>query len=114
METLKVQGPIEQNFNKRSGNIQSNLVVKGIYELVLIQKKSMGVLDYKKRVGKFDDLTDNLSIEEVEKMVSFYEKIRKFESLKRKIQFSSKECSASRNCSRIVVEMIVEYKYRQE
>ena len=77
MKNLKVQGPIEQNFNKRSGNFGSDLVVKGIYELVLIQKKSMGVLDYRKRVDKYDDMTDNQTIEQVEKMVGFKKKILK-------------------------------------
>ena len=92
MENLKVQGPIEQNFNKRSGKFHSNLVVKGIYELVLIQKKSMGVLDYRKRVGKFDDLTDNKSIEEVEKMVSYLWNFVKFLSSARKIRFMKLGC----------------------
>lgn len=40
--------------------------MKGFYELVLIQKKSMKLLDYKKRAEKFDQDSENLSVEKVE------------------------------------------------
>ena len=55
---LKVIGPIEQNFHSHQ--------MKGFYELVLIQKKSMKLLDYKKRAEKFDQDHDNLTIEKIE------------------------------------------------
>jgi hypothetical protein len=45
--------------------------VKGFYELVLIQKKSMKLLDYKKRAEKFDQDSENLSVEKVEEKVIF-------------------------------------------
>lgn len=73
MKGLKVTGPIEQNFNKRSGKFfyLTFCSVKGIYELVLIQKKSMKVLDYRKRVQKYDEMTDGLDSDKVEKMVNY-------------------------------------------
>ena len=43
--------------------------MKGFYELVLIQKKSMKLLDYKKRAEKFDQDSENLSVEKVEEKV---------------------------------------------
>ena len=55
---LKVIGPIEQNFHSHP--------MKGFYELVLIQKKSMKLLDYKKRAEKFDQYTEGHEIEKVE------------------------------------------------
>lgn len=42
---------------------------RDVYELMLIQKKSMSVNDYRKRIGSHDKLTDDLSVEEVEKLV---------------------------------------------
>ena len=42
---------------------------RDVYELMLIQKKSMSVNDYRKRIGSYDKLTDDLSVEEVEKLV---------------------------------------------
>ena len=41
LQNLKVIGPIEQNFHSHS--------MRGFYELLLIQKKSMSALDYQKR-----------------------------------------------------------------
>ena len=41
----------------------------GVYELLLIQKKSMKLNDYKKKVERFDNITDGKSVEEVEEMV---------------------------------------------
>lgn len=55
---LKVIGPIEQNFHSHS--------MKGFYEMVLIQKKSMKLLDYKKRAEKFDQNHDQLSVKKIE------------------------------------------------
>ena len=43
----------------------------GIYELLLIQKKSMRVQDYKKKVESFDNLTDNKPIETIEEIVNY-------------------------------------------
>lgn len=43
---------------------------KGIYELVLMQKKSMSIADYRKKVEVFDAITDNKEPEEVESLVS--------------------------------------------
>jgi type IV secretory pathway TrbF-like protein len=45
----------------------------GIYELLLIQKKSMKLNDYRKKVECFDSVTQNKSIEEVEDMVKISE-----------------------------------------
>ena len=58
LQNLKVIGPIEQNFHSHS--------MRGFYELLLIQKKSMSALDYQKRSLKLDQDTDNLSIGKVE------------------------------------------------
>ena len=55
---LKVIGPIEQNFHSHP--------MKGFYELVLIQKKSMKLHDYKKRAEKFDQDHGDSNIEKVE------------------------------------------------
>lgn len=56
---LKVIGPIEQNFHSHP--------MKGFYELVLIQKKSMKLLDYKKKAEKFDVESDDQSnVEKIE------------------------------------------------
>jgi jumonji domain-containing protein 2 len=56
IEDLIVSSPIEQNVYGKGG----------IYELLMIQKKSMRVHDYKKKVDVFDDTTTNKSVEEVE------------------------------------------------
>ena len=55
---LKVIGPIEQNFHSHP--------MKGFYELVLIQKKSMKLHDYKKRAEKFDQDHGDANMEKVE------------------------------------------------
>jgi jumonji domain-containing protein 2 len=55
---LVVHAPIEQNVQGKSG----------IYELLLIQKKSMKLPEYRKKVECFDHLTDDKEIEEVEEM----------------------------------------------
>jgi len=55
---LVVHAPIEQNVQGKSG----------IYELLLIQKKSMKLAEYRKKVECFDHLTDEKEIEEVEEM----------------------------------------------
>jgi jumonji domain-containing protein 2 len=57
-ENLSVNAPIEQNVQGKSG----------IYELLLIQKKSMKLNEYRKKVECFDSLTNNKQIEEVEEM----------------------------------------------
>jgi len=57
-ESLSVHAPIEQNVQGKSG----------VYELFLIQKKSMKLNDYRKKVECFDHLTDEKEIEEVEEM----------------------------------------------
>lgn len=46
-----------------------NLQEPGVYELYLIQRKSMKVTDYRKRVEHSDTLTDSKDPEKVEKMV---------------------------------------------
>lgn len=40
-----------------------------MYELLLIQKKSMKVREYKKKVEHFDNMSKDKSVEEVEEMV---------------------------------------------
>ncbi len=40
-----------------------------MFELLLIQKKSMKLNDYKKKVEKFDNVTEGKSVEEIEEMV---------------------------------------------
>jgi len=40
-----------------------------VYELLLIQKKSMKLNDYKKKVEPFDNITEGKKVEEVEEMV---------------------------------------------
>jgi len=57
-EHLVVHAPIEQNVQGKSG----------IYELLLIQKKSMKVNEYRKKVECFDTVVDNKSTEEIEEM----------------------------------------------
>ncbi len=44
---------------------------KGVYELLLIQKKSINLADYRKKVSDFDHITDNKSVEEIEDMVGY-------------------------------------------
>lgn len=48
----------------------SALLYSGIYELLLIQKKSMSLTDYRKKVEVFDAITDNKDPEEVEALVT--------------------------------------------
>lgn len=55
---LVVHSPIEQN-------VQGHF---GVYELLLIQKKSMKVREYKKKVEHFDNMSKDKSVEEVEEM----------------------------------------------
>jgi len=55
---LLIQGPIEQNIQGKAG----------IYELFLMQKKSLRIKEYRKKVEMFDDYTDNKSVEEVEEL----------------------------------------------
>jgi len=57
-DSLKVIGPIEQNFHSHP--------MKGFYELVLIQKKSMKLLDYKKKAEKFDVELEHSNVEKIE------------------------------------------------
>jgi len=57
-DSLTVSHPIEQNAQGHSG----------VYELLLIQKKSMKLNDYRKKVERFDNITDGKSVEEVEEM----------------------------------------------
>ena len=42
-----------------------------MFELLLIQKKSISVLDYYKKVINLDKIIDKKSVEEVEKIVKF-------------------------------------------
>jgi hypothetical protein len=56
LDDLVVSSPIEQNVQGRSG----------IYELLLIQKKSMKLSEYRKKVECFDHFVDDKKIEEVE------------------------------------------------
>jgi len=44
----------------------------GIYELQLMQKKSMSIRDYRKKVEIFDKFTNNKSPDEVESLVSHF------------------------------------------
>lgn len=48
MEDLKILGPIEQNTYGKGG----------VYELLLIQKKTLTVTEYKKKVEDFNKVTD--------------------------------------------------------
>mmetsp|Transcript_28652 Transcript_28652/g.25620 ORF Transcript_28652/g.25620 Transcript_28652/m.25620 type:complete len:466 (+) Transcript_28652:232-1629(+) len=57
-DQLVVNSPIEQNVQGKSG----------VYELLLIQKKSLKLNEYIKKVKPFDKNTDNKSIEEVEQL----------------------------------------------
>lgn len=41
----------------------------GIYELLLIQKKTINLQDYKKKVSHFDNITRNKTPEEIEDLV---------------------------------------------
>lgn len=54
-----LKGPIEQNIYGKGG----------IYELLLIQKKSATLSDYKKKVSCFDDITENKKPDEIEDLV---------------------------------------------
>lgn len=71
-----VNSPIEQNVQGKGGRnfMHSAKLIycgfKGIYELVLMQKKSMSIADYRKKVEVFDAITDNKEPEEVESLVS--------------------------------------------
>lgn len=56
LENIVLKGPIEQNCYGRGG----------IYELLLIQKKSMTLGQYKKKTECLDNLSENKSIEEIE------------------------------------------------
>lgn len=46
-------------------------LVKGAYEMMHIEKKSMKTSDYKKKAEKLDNITDGLSHEKIEQMVSY-------------------------------------------
>jgi hypothetical protein len=54
-----------------SGFKFENIILKflGIYELMLIQKKSMTIADYRKKVSCFNEITEKKSMEEVEELV---------------------------------------------
>mmetsp|Transcript_533 Transcript_533/g.560 ORF Transcript_533/g.560 Transcript_533/m.560 type:complete len:561 (-) Transcript_533:164-1846(-) len=56
LNDIMVNSPIEQNVYGKGG----------IYELLLMQKKSMSVIDYRKKVEVFDEITDKKTPEEVE------------------------------------------------
>jgi len=58
MDDLIVSSPIEQNVYGKGG----------IYELMMMQKKSMRVQDYRRKIESFDHLTDGKSVEAVEEM----------------------------------------------
>ena len=60
LENLLVNGPIEQNIFGKGG----------VYECLHIQKKSMTLKEYRTKMGVFDRITDRLSPEEVEEMVT--------------------------------------------
>ncbi len=55
-----VNGPIEQNIFGKSG----------VYECLHIQKKSMSFKEYKTKLGLFDKITEGLSTDEIEAMVT--------------------------------------------
>lgn len=59
INNLMVHKPIEQQICKH----------KGFYELLLCQKKSMSVKDYKTLVEKSDFKTEGKSVEEIENYV---------------------------------------------
>lgn len=56
IQSLILQGPIEQNIYGKGG----------IYELLLIQKKSTTIVDYKKKVSCFDVIIHDKKIDEIE------------------------------------------------
>ena len=58
---FNIPNPIEQIVSGKDG----------FYELVLLQKESRSLLKYKKLVEKYDSITDNKKIDEIEKLVLF-------------------------------------------
>lgn len=57
---LIVNGPIEQNIFGKGG----------VYECLHIQKKSLSLKEYKEKMGVFDRITDELTADQVEEMVT--------------------------------------------
>jgi jumonji domain-containing protein 2 len=60
MDNLLVNGPIEQNVFGKGG----------VYEAMLIQRKSMTLKEYKEKVCPFDKMGEGLKPEEVESKVN--------------------------------------------
>lgn len=66
--TFTLRVPLSRTFVARVGQTHTE---PGVYELFLIQKKSMKVPDYRKKVQHSDIMTENKEPEKVEKMVVF-------------------------------------------
>lgn len=58
LDNVILKNPIEQNAYGRGG----------FYELLLIQRKSLRLKQYRRKVEEFDQLTDKKSVEEVEEL----------------------------------------------
>lgn len=58
IDNMLIPGPIEQNVQGKGG----------IYELLLIQKKSMIIKDYKKKVAQFEKFTNEKTVEQIEEL----------------------------------------------